>query len=149
MDYLQEMQKQVTNMVWSDYLDIILVAVLFYNILKMIRSTAAMRIARVVVAVVLISWATAEMNLHALNFLISQVLAVGLIALVILFQPELRKMMEQLGGVSIRRLLNPEKDKELNDNVIHQTVLACEVMSREKIGALMVFERHNQLDEYF
>ena len=70
MEYLQEMQKQVTNMVWSDYLDIILVAVLFYHILKMIRSTAAMRIARVVVAVVLISWATAEMNLHALNFLI-------------------------------------------------------------------------------
>ena len=149
MEYLQELQKQVTNMVWSDYLDIILVAVLFYHILKMIRSTAAMRIARVVVAVVLISWATAEMNLHALNFLISQVLAVGLIALVILFQPELRKMMEQLGGVSIRRLLNPDKSAELNDSVIHQTVLACEVMSREKIGALMVFERHNQLDEYF
>ena len=149
MEYLQEMQKQVTNMVWSDYLDIILVAVLFYNILKMIRSTAAMRIAKVVVAVVLISWLTAEMELHALNFIISQVLAVGLIALVILFQPELRKMMEQLGGVSIRRLLSPEKDKALNDNVIHQTVLACEVMSREKIGALMVFERHNQLDEYF
>ena len=149
MEYLQEMQKQVTNMVWSDYLDIILVAVLFYHIMKMIRSTAAMRIAKVVVAVVLISWLTAEMHLHTLNFLISQVLAVGLIALVILFQPELRKMMEQLGGVSIRRLLNPEKDKERNDNVIHQTVLACEVMSREKIGALMVFERHNQLDEYF
>ncbi len=149
MEYLQEMQKQVTNMVWSDYLDIILVAVLFYSILRMIRSTAAMRIARVVVAVVLISWLTAEMELHTLNFLISQVLAVGLIALVILFQPELRKMMEQLGGVSIRRLLNPEKEAALNDNVIHQTVLACEVMSREKIGALMVFERNNQLDEYF
>ena len=58
-------------------------------------------------------------------------------------------MMEQLGGVSIRRLLNPEKGAEMNDSVIHQTVLACEVMSREKIGALMVFERHNQLDEYF
>ena len=149
MEYLQEFQKQFANMVWQDYLDIILVAVLFYHLLKMIRSTAAMRIARVVGVVVLIYWATDAMKLHTLKFLLDQVLAVGLIALVILFQPELRKMMEQLGGVSIRRLLNPEKGAELNDNVIHQTVLACEVMSREKIGALMVFERNNQLDDYF
>ena len=149
MEYLQDLQKQVTNMAWSDYLDIILVAFIFYNILKMIRSTAAARIAKVVGAVVLISWATEVAKLHTLNFIISQVLAVGLIALVILFQPELRRMMDHLGGVSLRRILNPEKAGEELDYVVSQTVLACEVMSREKIGALMVFERHQQLDDYF
>ena len=149
MEYLQDLQKQVTNMTWSDYLDIILVAFILYNILKMIRSTAAARIAKVVGAVVLIAWITDVAELHTLNFLLSQVLAVGLIALVILFQPELRRMMDHLGGVSLRRILNPEQAGEELDYVVSQTVLACEVMSREKIGALMVFERHQRLDDYF
>ena len=149
MEYLQDFQKQLTNMTWSDYLDIILVAFVFYYLMKMIRSTAAMRIVRVVVAVVLISWATDALELHTLSFLINQVLAVGLIAVVILFQPELRRVMDHLGSVSIRKLLSPEKHTELLDMVISQTVMACEVMSREKIGALMVFERQQRLDEYF
>ena len=149
MEYLQEFQKQLASMVWSDYLDIILVAFIFYHLLKMVRSTAAMRIARVVVAVVLVSWATDVAELHTLNFLIDQLLAVGLIALVILFQPELRRMMDHLGGVSLKKLLSPEKHTELMDTIISQTVQACEVMSREKIGALIVFERQQRLDEYF
>lgn len=148
MEFLQDLHKQVTNMIWSDYLDIILVAIVFYNVQKMIRTSAAARIAKVVLAVVLISWATEEAELHALNFLISQVLAVGLIALVILFQPELRRMMDHLGGVSLKKLINPEKAGEEVDYVVSQTVLACEAMSREKIGALMVFERHQPLDDY-
>ncbi len=149
MDYLQEIQKQLANMVWQDYLDIILVAFIFYHLLKMIRSTAATRIAKAVVAVVLVYWATDILELHTLSFLLDQVLAVGFIALVILFQPELRRMLDQLGSVSIRKLLSPEKHTEQIDTVISQTVLACEVMSREKIGALMVFERQQRLDEYF
>ena len=148
MEYLQDLQKQLTNMIWSDYLDIILVAVIFYNLMKMIRTTAAARIAKVVTAVVLVSWATDALELNTLNFLLSQVLAVGLIALVILFQPELRRMMDHLGGVSLMRLINPEQAGEEVDYVVSQTVQACEVMSREKIGALMVFERHQRLDDF-
>lgn len=149
MEYLQDFQKQLASMVWSDYLDIILVAFLIYQLLKMIRSTAAMRIVKVVAAVVALTWITDIANLHTLYFLMSQILAVGVVAVVILFQPELRRVLDHLGSVSIRKMLSGEKHVEQMDAVINQTVLACEVMSREKIGALMVFERHQRLDEYF
>ncbi|MBP3660450.1 MAG: diadenylate cyclase, partial [Oscillospiraceae bacterium] len=77
-------------------------------------------------------------------------LAVGLLALVILFQPELRRMMDHLGNsVSLRRFLGVEKKLEEMDVVISQTVKACEIMGREKVGALIVFARTQQLDEYF
>lgn len=149
MEYLQDFQKQLASMVWSDYLDIILVAFLIYQLLKMIRSTAAMRIVKVVATVVVLTWITDIANLHTLYFLMSQILAVGVVAVVILFQPELRRVLDHLGSVSIRKMLSGEKHVEQMDAVINQTVLACEVMSREKIGALMVFERHQRLDEYF
>ena len=73
----------------------------------------------------------------------------GLIALVVLFQPELRRAVEKVGGASLKELISPrERSKEIND-VIAQTVMACEAMAREKVGALMVFERASRLDEYF
>ena len=149
MEYLQEFQQHLTNMVWSDYLDIILVASILYYVIRMIRTTAAMRIAKVIVTIVAVSLLTEVAGLNTLNFLISQVLAVGLIALVILFQPELRRMMDHLGSVNLRRLLNPDKNEEQIDAVIRETVQACEVMSREKIGALIVFARNQRLEEYF
>ena len=149
MEYLQEFQQHLTNMVWSDYLDIILVASILYYVIRMIRTTAAMRIAKVIVTIVAVSLLTEVAGLNTLNFLISQVLAVGLIALVILFQPELRRMMDHLGSVNLRRLLNPDKNEEQIDAVIRETVQACEVMSRERVGALIVFTRDNPLDEYY
>ena len=76
-------------------------------------------------------------------------LTVGVIALIVLFQPELRRMMDHLGSVKLSALLAPkEKDTELQ-TVISQTVMACEIMSREKVGALIVFARENPMDEYF
>ena len=149
MEYLQDFQKQLANMTWSDYLDIFLVGCLFYYGIRMIRSTATQRIAKAIFIIVVISWLTSALGLYTLNYIISQVLAVGLIALVVLFQPELRRMMDHLGGVTISRLFRTEHSEEQVDQVIRQTVQACEVMSREKIGALMVFERHQTLDEYF
>ena len=89
------------------------------------------------------------LEIHVLNFLLDRVLELGLIALVVLFQPELRRAVEKVGGASLKEVLSPrERTKEIND-VILQTVMACEAMAREKVGALMVFERASRLDEYF
>ena len=148
MEYLQEMHKQVTNMVWSDYLDIILVAVLFYNIVKMIRSTAAMRIAKVVVALFAATLLTDVLDMHTMNWLLNQVLAVGLIALVVLFQPELRRIIDRISNVRIQKIFGLEREDQEMGQVISQTVMACEVMSREHVGALIVFHRDTPLDEY-
>lgn len=149
MEYLQDLLKQLSAMSLSDYLDIAIVAFIIYRIIRMIRSTTTMRIAGVVVAMLVVAWCTQLWDLHTLSFLLNQVLAVGMLSLVILFQPELRRMMDHLGSVSIKQLISPEKKLAEMELIIAQTVMACEVMSREKIGALIVFARNQRLEEYF
>ena len=133
----------------SDYLDIALVAILFYKLLPLLRTTGTMRVAWVVIAVVVLASLTEVLNLHTLSFLMDQLLAVGLIALVVLFQPELRRMLEHLGNMKIKRLLAQGKGAQEMIPVISQTVRACEDMSRGRVGALIVFARTNRLEEYF
>ena len=149
MEYLQDLVKQLTSMSLSDYVDIAIVAYIIYCVIRMIRSTTTMRIAGVVVAMLVAAWCTQLWDLHTLSFLLNQVLAVGMLSLVILFQPELRRMMDHLGSVSIKQLISPKENVEQMELVISQTVMACEVMSHDKIGALIVFARNQRLEEYF
>ena len=148
MNSVQEFFQQLAKMQWSDFLDIILVAFLIYWLLPMIRSTGTSRIAKVVFAILVLAWVTDILKLHTLNFLISQLLAVGLIAVVVLFQPELRRMLDHLGDMKLQRLFGTDKRGQEIDPVISQTVMACEIMSRERVGALIVFARNSMVDEY-
>lgn len=139
----------VAGMQWSDYLDIACVALVFYLLMPMIRSTGAMRIAKVIVALLAATWITDVLDMHTMNWLLNQVLAVGLVAVVVLFQPELRRMIDQISNVRLEKIFTAEKKDQEMGNVISQTVMACEAMSRERVGALMVFERDTPLDEYY
>ena len=148
MTFLQDFFIQVTRLTWSDYLDIILVAFLLYRLLPLLRSSGAVRIAKIVGLVLALTWITGELHLNTLNFLLEQVLEVGLIAVVILFQPELRRMVDRLSSVRLRTFLGIQTPSEDVDPLISQTVQACEIMSREHVGALIVFSRENRLEEY-
>ena len=143
------MLQQLTKMQWSDYLDIILVAFLIYKLLPLIKTPATMRIARAVAVVVVVAWLTDLVHLYTISWLLNQVLAVGALAVIILFQPELRRMMDHIGSVKLRNLLGTSKGGQELDPVISQTVQACEVMSRERVGVLIVFARAGRLEEYF
>ena len=148
MGTLESIWLQIQGMRWSDYLDIIVVAYLIYKLLPLFRSTGTMRIAWVVGVVIVLAWLTDALELNALNYLLSQVLSVGLLALVVLFQPEIRRMIDHLGNVKLRRFLGTAKPQQEMELVVDQTVRACEMMSRERVGALIVFARDNRLDEY-
>ena len=143
------MLQQLTRMQWSDYLDIAVVAFLIYKILPLIKTPSTTRIAKAVVAVLVIAWLTNELNLYTLSFILNQFLAVGLLALVVLFQPELRRMLDHLGNVKISKFFGMPRPVQEMDAVITQTVRACEAMGREKVGALIVFAREQRLEEYF
>lgn len=143
-----DLLKQMVNMQWSDYLDILLVAFFIYRLMPMVP-TSAMRILRVVIALIVLDWVTDIANLHATNFILDQVLTVGVLALVVLFQPELRHMMDHLGNVKIKDLVSTQEKQQTTEVVIGQVVAACEVMSRERIGALIVFARKQRLEDFF
>ncbi len=150
MEAVKELFGTLTTMQWQDVLDILLVTYLIYRVVLLVRSTSAMRIAKGFVAILVISALTQIGKLWTLNFLLGQILSIGLLALVILFQPELRRMMDHLGSsVSLKRFMTPEKKLDEMDMVISQTVKACEIMGRERVGALIVFARTHHLDEYF
>ena len=149
MNGIQGIVQQLTKMQWSDYLDIILVAVLIYKVMPLIKNRNTMRIARAVAAVLIIAWLTEELHLYTLSWILNQFLAVGLLAFVVLFQPELRRMLDRLGSVKLRNFFGMNKPIQETDAVISQAVMACEVMSRERVGALMVFAREQNLEEYF
>ena len=150
MEAVRELFGTLTTMQWQDVLDILLVTYLIYRVVLLVRSTSAMRIAKGFVAILVVSALTQIGKLWTLNFLLGQILSIGLLALVILFQPELRRMMDHLGSsVSLKRFMTPEKKMDEMDMVISQTVKACEIMGRERVGALIVFTRTQRLDEYF
>ena len=149
MEGIQNLIQQLTRMQWSDYLDIILVAFIIYRLMPLLRTPSTMRIARSVLVVLIIAWLTDLLNLYTISFILNQILAVGVLAVVILFQPELRRMLDRLGNVKLRSILGITKPNQQMDPLIVQTVAACEVMSRERIGALIVFAREARLDDYF
>ena len=136
-------------MQWSDYLDIIVVAFLIYKLLPLLRTPHIMRLARTVIALVLIAWITSVAKLYTINWILNQVLAIGLLAFVVLFQPELRRVLDHLGNVKLAKFFGTVRPAQETEAVITQTVRACEAMSREKVGALIVFARDQSLDEYF
>ena len=147
MDTIQSLVQQITRSGWRDWVDIIVVAFLIYRLLPLLRTHNTMRIAKAIAAVVLVSWITDFLQLHTLNFILNQFLTIGLLALVVLFQPELRRMLDHLGSVQISTLLGPQKPKQEMDPIISQTVMACEIMSRERVGALIVFARTARLED--
>lgn len=150
MELMKTLLQQAAGMRWSDYVDIAVVAFLFYKLIPLFRTPSTMRIAVAVGAIVVLDVLTGLMNLYTINFILNQFMSVGTLALVILFQPELRRVMDHvMSSVRLKSFFVAEKPVAEMEHIISQTVAACEVMSREKIGALIVFARESRLEEYF
>lgn len=146
---IQHFIQTVHRMQISDYLDILVVAFLIYSLLPFLKTPKVMKITKTVGALVLVAWLTDELELYTINWILSQLLTVGLLAFVVLFQPELRHMLDHLGDMRIGQFFGFAKPIQEMEVIIQQTCMACEIMSREKVGALIVFSRKNRLDEYF
>lgn len=133
----------------TDILDILIVAFIIYKLLNFSRSRTAEKIIKAVAVLLAVSYLSEVLHLNTLNYLISMTIEVGFIALVVVFQPELRRALERLGGSSIRNLFLPRVQEGDTERTIEQTVQACRSMSRQKVGALIVFQRSSNLEEYF
>ncbi len=129
----------------SDIIDIGIVAILIYFVLIWIKNTRGWSLFRgllIIVAVALLSY---RFHFYTLSWLIEKGFSVGIIALIVLFQPELRKGLEQIGegGFSnLADIFNVENSSRINSNSVKCIVEACVKMASEKTGALIVIE-HN------
>ena len=148
IDFFRDVVAMLPTINFMDIVDILLVALLLYGAFQMIRSTGAARIAKGIGLILLLYVLTQALNMYLMNYLLETVLEIGIIALIIMFQPELRRLLEKLGGRSMRQLLNLKEEEKDMERVISQTVHACEILSRERTGALIVIERNDTLMEY-
>ncbi len=139
----------VTIIKLTDVLDILIVTFLIYMVLNLSKSRSAGQIVKVVILLLVLSYASSFLGLNALYFVLSKVLEVGVIALVVVFQPELRRIMERLGGSSLQGILSHRNGAGDSLETLVQTKEACQAMSAGKVGALIVFERQDSLEDYF
>ena len=127
---------------FSDVIDIIIVAVLIYKVIDLIRKTSSYNVAKGLLVILIALGLSGVFNLTMINYLLKKVIEIGLIALVIVFQPEIRKLLAKMGSRKFYGLFSSkEKNSSELDTAITQTVLACAQMSATRTGALIIFER--------
>ncbi len=148
INFFKEFSSMLPTIKVMDIVDILVVAFLIYKVIMMVRSTSAARIAKSVLIILILAGVTQLLNMYLLNYILDKILEIGLVALIVVFQPELRRMLEKLGSKNVREILSVKEEQREIDRVIEQTVQACEIMAKERTGVLIVFERSIPLLEY-
>ncbi|OON94326.1 MAG: TIGR00159 family protein [Candidatus Epulonipiscioides saccharophilum] len=154
-DFLTSTLEQVSffkipHISFKDLIDISIVAFGIYKIIMWIKDTRTWAVFKGVVIIVIASLFAYLMELHTLSFIISNTITVGAIAIVILFQPELRRALEQLGQGNLwgNTIINEKEGHLLNQESIAHIVKASMQMAKVKTGALIIIEKQTVLTEY-
>ena len=127
----------------SDFIDIIIVAYLIYKAIWFLRRTNSYNLAQGLLILLVVLWLSEVFRLTMINNLLRKAVELGLIALLILFQPELRRILERMGS-SFHS--GKAASSTAMDMAIAQTVLECSDMSASRTGALIIFERNVNLN---
>jgi diadenylate cyclase len=137
----------VENIGITDVIDMLIIAFLLYKLIGFLRKSRLGLVARSILLFLAIVWISGQLDLRVINFITSQAMSVGVLALLILFQQEIRQSLERLGRNNLPWLFGRGGAGQEMDAVINQTVTACLHMARERTGALLVFEREISLED--
>lgn len=146
--FLQEAMYSFSSIKIIDILDMLIVAFIIYKIVMLVHSSSASRVARAIIMLLFLTLITEALEMHLMNFILSKILELGVLALVILFQPELRRALENLGSKYLKGLVGAKPQRSNMEEAILATVSACEILSKERVGLLLVFERDVTLENY-
>ena len=152
INFFKEFSSMLPTIKVMDIVDILVVAFLIYKVIMMVRSTSAARIAKSVLIILILAGVTQLLNMYLLNYILDKILEIGLVALIVVFQPELRKALEDLGRRRLFTFLanlgvGKSISKRFEDKTINDMVMACFEMGAVKTGALIVVENQMRLDE--
>ncbi len=126
----------------SDFIDIIIVAYLIYRAIWFVRKSNFINLAKGLILVLVALWASGFFGLIMINYILRKAVELGMIALVILFQPELRRLLERMGSTLNTSIVTSGSSMA---RVLSQIVQACGDMAATKTGALLCFERNVSL----
>jgi diadenylate cyclase len=131
----------------KEIIDILIVSYIIYKGLLLLRGTRAIQLLKGIFVVVVVWALSIWLNLNTLQWLMNQMFNIGVIALIIIFQPELRRALEQLGRGRLFSRSSAEEDILVSER-INELLRAVNYLCKRKIGALIVFERETGLNEY-
>ena len=141
------MLTQLRDFGMLDVLDILIVAFVFYRVIIWIRGTRAVQLIKGLAVLLLAFFFSRRFGLAATSWLLDKVMTMGLIAVPLIFQPELRRGLEQLGRGRLFAGASRLMESEDVQGMIREVVRAVQVLSRNKVGALIVLERQTGLKE--
>lgn len=134
----------ILNIGIFDILDITIVAYIFYKLYMLIKETRAEQLIKGIIVLLVATKASELLQFHVVNWILRNTMTVGLIALLIVFQPELRRALEYIGRT---KLLDISSYDEEVDDIIDEIIEALFSLSRQKIGALIVFEKETGIND--
>jgi diadenylate cyclase len=129
----------------NDIIDMAIMAFVFYKVLYFLARTGSGRVLRGILLLVVMLLLARALDLYVVNYVFGKTFELGILALLVIFQPEIRSLLEKMGGIT-KYIPGRNSPKDV-ENAITQVVLACRDLSESKTGALIVFERDNTLDE--
>ena len=136
---------------WRNILDVAILTVLIYNVIKLVMHTRSNSLFKGIAAILIMAWISDLLQINALSWLLDQIINMGFLVIVIVFQPELRRALEQLGRSKLLRkvfgISGKQRKPERVEEPVAEIVRALSSMSRKKIGALIVFERMTGLGD--
>jgi diadenylate cyclase len=152
MDSLREFFRVILSLIMNaklwDILDILIVAYILYKIITVVRKTSSGGVIKGIILIIAVMWLSSLLNLNVISYLLIQTMKLGVLVLIILFQPEIRRFLEQMGSSNFRYFFGKKAKLGNIEAVIQNTVAACIDMSKKKTGALIVFEREITLIDY-
>ena len=135
---------------WHNIVDVAILAVLIYNIIKLVLHTRSNSLFKGIAMVLVMAWLSNVLRFSAVSWLLNQVISMGLLVIVILFQPEFRRGLDQLGRSKLMRKVFGSSGKTPEEQVerpVTEIIRAMNDMARKKIGALIVIERQTGLGD--
>ena len=149
-NFLTNIGETFKQISFVDVIDILCVAVILYFVYKFVKERRAGKLALGVLLIIVFLFISELIELHAMQFLFRNIFQVGVLSLVILFQPELRSFLEKVGGGSIKGIKSIAEGREDDAKIkmINEICLAASDMSESRTGALIAFERSTKIGEY-
>ena len=151
--YKRQVKLYIPRITWTDIIEIVIIAFVIYNVMVWIKNTKAWVLLKGIIIVVIFALIAYILNLKTILWIAGKTISVGIIALVIIFQPELRRALEQLGRKKILFGLfrfndGREKGERFSSKTAEEIVRACFDMGAAYTGALIVIEQDMVLEEY-
>ena len=147
VEYIKSLQTNPFELV-TLIIDLAIVIFLLYSFFKIVRGSRAWQLIKGIAFVVIATWISGLLNLKILNWILTGIMNLGVIAIIVIFQPELRRALEQLGTNKFTQFFGIDKDLATRTKEdIYKVVIAATELSKNKTGALIVMERDIKIQD--